>query len=101
MWSPIRTGIYPDYYHNRLADLVVALMLLFYPSFSVMTCLGLAERCSYEHRSPRFGGVICTVRTVSYRGSFCLFILTSFVHTVRMVVLCLSCCTYGCFLWVV
>ena len=38
---------------RKLADYLVVALL---PSFSVMTCLGLAERCSHEHRSPRLGG---------------------------------------------
>ena len=57
--------------------------------------------------------MICTVHTVSFLFGFFLSFHTNIcckVHTVRMVIvrcffffffLCLSCRTYGCFLWVV
>ena len=45
-----------------------------------MTCLGLAEHCSYEHRSPRWGG-----------DMYCTHSLFSVVHTVRMVTVICFC----------
>ena len=66
---------------RKLADyLVVALLRLFSPFFSVMTCLSSQSAALTSIAHLAWGEVICTVRTVSFR----LFIPYCCTH-----------CTYG------
>ena len=76
---------------RKLADYLVVALASFFSFFfflharilSVMLCLGLTERCSCEHRSPRLGGggdMYCT------HSLFSVFMTNICCHSVRMVV---------------